>query len=131
MTGLRVPDVEKAARALLAELTDPPTTVGIGVPQAWTPESPPHLQVGWDGTRTPPHRIVSRALIRVTAWASSTSTAKDLALVAEARLCAHDGTGPISTIRPATGLLPARDPDTGAELASFTVSMTVRSIPLP
>jgi hypothetical protein len=127
---MRVPDVEKAARALLSELTPSPTTVGIGVPSDWTKDSPDHLQVGWDGTRTPPHRLTSQALIRVTAWASSTSQAKDLALDAEARLCAHDGTGVISTIRPATGVLPARDPDTGAELATFTVSMTVRSTPL-
>lgn len=131
MTAQRVPDVEKAARALLASLTPGPTTVGIGVPDDWTATSPSHLQIGWDGTVVRAHRLTARALIRVTAWASSTSTAKALALDAEARLCAHDGAGVISMIRSATGVLPARDPDTGAELATFTVSMTVRLTPLP
>lgn len=126
----RFPDPEKALRALLDTLTPSPITVGIGVPTTWGPTSPAHLQVGWDGTRTPRHRVAAVALIRVTAWASTTSTAKATALDAEARLCAHDGTGAISAIETATGVFPARDTDTDAELASFTVRVTVRSQPL-
>ena len=126
----RFPDVEKAVRALLASLTPSPTTVGIGVPATWTLTGAPHLQLGWDGTRVPNHRLTATALIRVTAWASSTSKAKELALDADARLCAHDGTGVIAHIRPGSGVMPARDPDTGAELATFTVRVTVRSQPL-
>lgn len=129
--ALRVPDIERAVRSLLATLTPSPTTVGIGVPPAWKDGSPGHLQVGWDGTSVPAHRIVATGLIRVTAWAHSTSDAKSLALDADARLCAHDGTGAISAIRPGSGLLPARDPDSGAELASFTCRVTVRTQPLP
>ena len=131
MTALRVPDIERAARALLADLTPPPITVGIGVPDGWTRTSPPHLQVAWDGTAVPSHRITARGSIRVTAWSASTSESKGLALDAEARLCAHDGAGQISAVRPAGGVVPARDPDTGAQLASFTVRMTVRSTSLP
>ena len=132
MDPVTFPDPEKAVRALLTNLlASPEVTVGIGVPVDWTAESPDHLQVAWDGTRVPPHRLTATALIRVTAWAASTSRAKALALAAEGRLCAHDGTPPITVIRPATGVLPARDPDTGAELASFAVRVTVRSTPLP
>ena len=127
---LAFPDPEKAVRTLLSTLIAPPATVAIGVPTTWTADADPHLQVSWDGTRVPTHRLIAHALIRVTAWATSTSTAKALALDAEARLCAHDGTGAISTIRPATGVMPARDPDTRAELASFSVRVTFRSIPL-
>lgn len=124
------PDVERAVRALLAGLTPGPTTVGIGLPADWTMASPPHLQVAQDGTRVPSHRITAKVLVRITAWAGSTSEAKALALAAEARLTAHPGDGSLGTIHTAAGMFPARDEATGAELASFTVSVTVRSTPL-
>jgi hypothetical protein len=124
------PDVERAVRALLDELTPAPTTVGIGLPDDWTIGSPPHLQVAQDGTLVPAHRITAKVLVRITAWAESTSVAKALALAAEARLTAHAGDGSLGTIRTAAGMFPARDQDLGAELASFTVNVTVRSAPL-
>lgn len=128
---LRVPDIEKAVRVLLGSVTPPPITVGIGVPAGWAAGSPPHLQIGWDGTTLGRRRLTARALVRVTAWSTSTSTSKGLALDAEARLCAHDGSGVLAMVRSATGLIPARDVASGAELASFTVHVTARTIPLP
>lgn len=127
---LRFPDVERSTKDLLDALTPPPITVGIGVPNAWTTESATHLQVGWDGTLVAASRLIATATIRVTAWASSTSAAKAAALDAHARLCAHRAGSGISLIRPGVGPMPARDDTTHAELAWFTVRVTVRSTPL-
>ncbi len=129
-TPLVFPDTEKAVRVLLDSLTPAPTTVGIGVPDGWTSASPTHLQVAQDGTAVPSHRITARVLVRITAWAASTSAAKDAARVAEARLTAHAGDGVIVKITTAAGMYPTRDRDTGAELATFAVNVTVRSAPL-
>lgn len=128
--ALRFPDVERAAKTLLDDLTPPPSTVGIGVPESWTEASPIHLQIGWDGTLVNQSRLIATATIRVVAWAAEPTQAKTAALDAHARLCAHRGGGGINLIRPGVGPIPARDPDTGAELAWFTVLATVRSTPL-
>lgn len=130
MTVLVFADAETAARTLLAALTPSPTTVGLALPDDWTMESAPHLLVALDGTETFPSRLLEKPLIRVTAFAGTTTEAKRLAREAEARLCAHTGGGGISKIKPATGIIPGRDPATGADMASFTVRMTVRSTPL-
>ena len=128
---LRFPDVERCARDLLDELTPSPTTVGISVPDNRDKAgSPPHLQVAWDGTFPASSRLIATATIRVTAWSATTSAAKSAALDAHARLCAHRGGTGITLIRPGVGPMPARDPETGAELAWFTVRATVRPTPL-
>jgi hypothetical protein len=130
-TPLRFPDVETCARDLLDDLTPGPATVGIAVPADWDKaESPPHLQVAWDGTLTASSRLIATATIRVCAWAGSATAAKAAALDAHARLCAHRGGHSINLIRPGVGPVPVTDPDTGADLAWFTVRATVRSTPL-
>ena len=127
---LRFPDVERLVRDLLDTLTPSPITVGIGVPDAWATTSPTHLQVGWDGTIVASSRLIATATVRVVAWAPSTSAAKSAALDAHARLCAHRAGSGISLIRPGVGPMPARDDTTRADLAWFTVRVTVRSTPL-
>lgn len=105
-------------------------TIGVGVPSGWVPASPLHVQVVWDGTPTRTHPIVINATVRVVVRAASTTLAKQYALLIEGLLLA--GGWPDSfSVQPLTGVLPAGDPDTNAQLASFTVRVTVRSTPIP
>lgn len=127
------PDPERAIRDLLAGLLDDhdeTATVAVGVPADWTTASGSHVQVAWDGTPTQQPPIVIYPTIRITAWSASTTEAKRLALLCQGLLLAHTGGGSVGAIRPLTGVLPARDPDTRAELATFTVRATVRSTPI-
>lgn len=121
------PDPERAAVDLLTELLDDEdVTVGVGLPEGWTIADPTHVQVAWDGNAGDEHPVVIRPVIRVTAWCAQPSEAKRVALAARSLLLAHAG-GAISSIQPGTGLLVTRDPDQRAELASFTVRLTVRA----
>lgn len=127
------PDVERETRDLLAELIateEPDITVGIGLPADWTAASPDHLQVSCDGTPLLDHPIVAHSTVRITAWSASTTRAKELANFALGLLCAHAGSDEIAAILARTGVLPARDPDNRGELASVTVRVSVRSIPI-
>lgn len=125
---LVLPDVEQLVQVLLDSLTPGPATVGLAVPDGWQAKtSPLHLLVALDGTIVPAHRLTCRALIRVTAFAHSTTVAKAAARQAEARLTAHRGDGVLLSIRTAVGMGVARDEATTAELASFAVNVTARS----
>lgn len=126
---VQMPDAEKETRALLADLLDGPT-VSVGVPQGWTPASGSHVEVAWDGTPSMEWPVSADATIRLVARAASTSAAKALCAEAQGRLVAYMGDDVIARIRPLTGVLPARDPATNAELASCTVRVTVRSQPI-
>jgi hypothetical protein len=133
-TPAAFPDPERAVVDLLTELMDlydETVTVGVGVPGGWRPDHSPHLEVAWDGTPIIEQRTMAHATVRVVARAGSTTEAKRLALLAQGLLAAHDGTGPISVVRPLTGPLPARDPDTRAEIASFTVRASTRAVLIP
>lgn len=119
------PDAEVAARVLLADLLqDEGCTVGIGKPTDWSAESDPHVQVNLDGTQLQ-HPVVAYSTIRVTVWAHDPTPAKDLAALAMALYLAEP------MVKPGTGLLPARDTRSGAELASFTCRVATRSQPIP
>lgn len=129
-----VPDIERLVRALLEQLMDEQgedVTVAVGVPEAWKPSDTPHLQIAWDGTPTSEMPVVVRGTVRIIARARSTSEAKRLAALAEGLLVAHGGGAGITGIHALAGVLPARDPDTQAELASVSLRVTVRTIPIP
>lgn len=106
-------------------------TVAVGVPDTWTPASLPHLSVAWDGTPLHRHPVAEMPTIRVTAWSASPTTAKRLAHLALGLLCAHTGDATIGAVTRLAGPQPARDEATRAELAWFTVRVTVRSNPIP
>ena len=128
------PDPERATLELLETLIgphEPDVTVSTGVPTSWTASSDPHLQVVWDGTPTLQHPSLAHCTVRIVARATSTTEAKRLAWLAHGLLCAHRGTGTVRVVLPLIGVVPARDPDTQAELAAFTVRVTVRSEPIP
>jgi hypothetical protein len=107
-------------------------TVGVGVPEGWTPDVTPHLEVAWDGTPVVfAQGVVYGATLRIVARAKTTTTAKRLASLAQGLLTAHSGGGGITSFRPLTGPLPARDPDTRAELCSVTLRATARAVTVP
>lgn len=132
MKPLVVPqDAEVLTKDLLIDLLAGETcTVSIGVPSGWTAASENHLQVALDGDPIPVWPICTRPTIRLVARAASTSEAKALCGLAFGLLCAHNGGDGIVSVRPLTGVQPARDPETNAELASATVRVTVRTEPI-
>ncbi len=122
------PDPEVALVDLLEQLLDDEDcTVSVGVPDDWTPSTGNHVEVALDGTPVERHPIAIMPTLRVVAHTATPSEAKRLALLCQGLLLAHPGGDPVGSIRPGTGLLVARDPDTRAELASFTVRTTLRS----
>lgn len=134
MIPVTFPDPEKTVRAYLADqlsTLEPDVTVGVGVPADWAPAtSKPHIQVACDGVPSNEYPVLAHATIRLVARASSTSEAKRLAAFAQGVLCAHPGDGSVVAARMFTGVLPARDPVTRAELAATTTRVTFRSIPI-
>lgn len=124
------PDVEREVVDLLTDLLDgEDVTVGVGVPDGWTPATGDHVQVACDGTPEIRHPVRAWPTVRITAWSSTTTEAKRLANLSLGLLCAHEGGAAIGSIKPLTGMLPARDPETRAELASVTVRVTVSTTP--
>lgn len=131
-----LPDIEALTVDLLASLIAPleTCTVGIGVPEGWKPTSEPHLQVELVATRRlfgDLHPVAGTAMVRIIARAATTTEAKRLAALGEGLLLTHAGGSGISTIKPLAGVLAERDPDTRAELASVTVRVTARTVPIP
>ena len=123
------PDVEKKVidfliSALLARSED--VTVGINVPPTWTTTTKPHILVALDGTVDIQYPITAAATIRVTSWSSSPSTAKRLANLCQGLLISTGAISGIASIQALTGVLPAKDNATSAQLASVTVRVNVR-----
>lgn len=131
--AVEFPDPEPPVRDYLAaELADlgEDVTVGIGVPSDWKPSDESHIQVESDGTPVVLNNLAAFATIRLVAWASSTSEAKRLAARAQGVLCGHPGADVIKGAIPLTGVQPARDPDSRAEIAATTSRVTIRSAPI-
>ena len=126
--AVTIPDVER----LVVDWLNPLLTeqVGVAVPSTWKPTSPPFLQVASDGHPTNSWPVTMTATVRLVARASTTTIAKALAAKAQGLLCSHPGGGGIAGASPLTGPLPARDPETEAELAAVTCSVILRSTPI-
>ena len=100
-------------------------SAGVNVPSAWTQGTKAHVQVGLDGTPSVQYPILASASVRVTCWHASTTTAKALVALCEGLLCSHPGSAQIGSVRSLTGVLPTKDPDTGAQLASVSVRVNL------
>ncbi len=105
-------------------------TVGVDLPADWTPADVPHVAVSHDGTPGLTYPVLAAATLRVTCWAGSTTAAKALAGLCLALLAAYPGGEPVYGINPLTGVLPARDPDNGAPIASVTVRVNAKPQPV-
>lgn len=122
------PDVERLVVDWLTEQIDEDVTVGVGVPVGWVKSDRPHVQVSVDGTPAMDHPVGARSTVRLVAWAAETTEAKRLANLAHAHLLAHPGGDGIAGTLALTGIFPAHDSKTGAELASVTTRVTVRGV---
>jgi hypothetical protein len=121
------PDAERLTVDLLTDLLDEDETpVGTDLPSDWSGSG--FIQVQWDGTPIMSHPVAAHATIRVTTWSATPTGAKGLAALAQGLLLSHTGGEGISSIRSLTGILPARDPDTRAPIASFTVRVSTRPL---
>jgi hypothetical protein len=123
------PDAERVVidyltTALAARGQD--VTVGVVIPATWTTGTKPHVQVALDGTPIVTYPVLWRASVRVTVWASTTTAAKTLAALAHGLLLIHPGSADVGSIRNLTGILPTRDPNTGAQLATVSVQVNLR-----
>lgn len=127
------PDAERLAVDYLTDALadrDEDVTVGVDLPATWTTASKNHVQVALDGTPIVTYPALAKATVRVTAWSGAATQAKALAGLAMSLLLTHPGSSDIASVRPLTGVLPARDPDSGAQLASITVQVNLRSTAL-
>ena len=88
---------------------------------AWADATKPHVQVGLNGTPTGTYPMTTGAIIRLTAWATSTTVAKRLASLSQGIMLAHPGGGGIQSVNFMTGVDVTKDPDTEAQLATCTV----------
>lgn len=128
------PDVQSSGAAILrVALTgrNEPyaggATVGTRVPGERSPETPhlPYVMVRLDASLPHDSMANARCTLRVTVWHEDADQAHDLAQLCQGLLVVHDGTA-LRSVRPATGPLPATDPDSGVDLSTFTVTAHAR-----
>ena len=100
-------------------------TVGVDIPTTWTTTTKPHVQVALDGTPRLTYPVTAAATVRITAWSASTTTAKGLVSLCMGLMLSHPGDINIGSVQSLTGVLPTRDPDSGAQLASVTVRVNL------
>jgi hypothetical protein len=97
------------------------------VPDKWTPSVGPVVLVADDGgpLNWP---VMSRNTVRVTVFAEGKDAARLIALRCAGHL--HDNTpaGITHVFRDGGTILEARDPQTGADMASFLITATVRTV---
>lgn len=128
------PDVQAAGADVLRDaLASRPedyaagVTVGTQVPALRSPEDPmlPFVLVAKDSDLPHPSMANSRCTLRVSIWHVDADKAHDLAQLCQGLLLIHSGTV-IRGVRPATGPLPAVDPDSGVALSTLTVLANIR-----
>lgn len=127
MTDVRVPgDASPAVKAALAAFFGAAVRVVDEVPTGWDAAVDAPLMVVSDDGGPTIWPIWSEPLIRTTVYANGRQTAKDLRRTATGALFANVPAG-MHIQRTGIGYTDARDPDTGADLASFTIGATVRT----
>ena len=128
------PDVQSAAAGILrtalavrSEEYAADATVGTRVPGDRSRETPhlPYVMVRLDASLPHGSMANARCTLRVTVWHADPDQAHDLAQLCQGLLLVHDGTV-LRSIRPATGPLPATDPDSQVDLSTFTVTANSR-----
>lgn len=129
------PDAERLAidylkPALISRGKD--VTIGSNVPTTWNPlpisqgGSKAHVLIALDGTPEAEYPIYAAASVRVTVFATGSTEAKTLAGLCQGLLLFHSGGGGIAGIQHLSGILPAKDDITGAQMASIAVRVNLR-----
>ena len=104
--------------------------VGVDLPATWAPTSVQYVQVALDGTPIIQYPVLARAAVRLTAWAANATASKALASLVQGLLCSHPGSASIGSVQALTGVFPARDFATGAQLASVTCRVNLLLVTL-
>ena len=97
-------------------------------PLPWADRTKSHVQVAMNGTPNATYPMTAAVTIRLTAWARGATDAKLLAGLAQGIMCAHQGGGGVQSVQFLTGILPAKDAETGAQLATCTVRVNTSYI---
>lgn len=118
------------SRGYVVNTTGATLNIGVVAPtSAWTASSVPFLQVALDGITSVRYPILWNASVRITAWAFATTVAQDLAALCEARLLSGVGGGTdVFGFRSLTGVQVAKDPATGAQLATISVRANLKGV---
>lgn len=103
----------------------PAASVALSLPTDWTPTSPVAVVVAADGGSLDEWPVYTGDQVRVTVWAAGRTEARRLAGRCMGWLLALRVPG--IGVRPGTGLIDARDPDTGGFIAGFTVRTRART----
>lgn len=131
MTGpIRVPDdtARRVKDFLFSQLPlhgEPTATVGLVLPENWSPTRPPHAVVFDDGGPSE-WPILTEPRIRVTVWAAGRTDARELAALCVGLLMSLD-VPDVAHVRDPSSILDARD-DNGGVMASFTVAVKSRTV---
>lgn len=97
------------------------------VPDKWTPTDGPLVLVADDGGPLD-WPIMSRNTVRITVFAEGKDPARTIALRCAGHLHDNVPAGIAHISRSGTSILEARDPQTGADMASFLVTAAVRTV---
>jgi hypothetical protein len=97
------------------------------VPGDWVVETDRPLLVVDDDGGGVDWPVMSKPIVRVTVWANGKQTAKLLRRIVMGVLLAQPVPGIAHIRKTGIGYTDARDDETGADLASFTVNATVRT----
>lgn len=122
MPGDGVPPI----KAVYETFFGPTVIVCDEVPDKWDVATDAPLLVVSDDSGPTLWPVWTEPLIRTTVYANGKQSAKDLRRTATGVLMANVPSG-MHIAKTGIGYTDGRDPDTGADLASFTVTATVRT----
>lgn len=114
-------------KAYLAAFHGTSVRIADEVPDDWHVDTDAPLIVVADDGGPIDWPVMSQPLVRCTAYANGKQTAKQLRRVSMGALLSAPVPGVAHIRRSGIGYTDARDPDTGADMASFTVTATVRT----
>lgn len=120
-------DAVPPIKARLAAFWGASVRIADEVPDDWSVDvDVPLIVVADDGGPTD-WPVMSHPLVRCTVYANGKQTAKHYRRVSMGALLGSPVPGVAHIRRTGIGYTDARDPDTGADMASFTVPATVRT----
>ena len=103
-----------------------PVEVVLEVPDQWKPRGKPPLLAVFDDGGPAAWPVITRPLIRLTAFAAGRTEAREVAALAQAVLLSRSLPG-IAYANDPSSLLDSRDTKTGAQVSSCTVRVGIRT----
>jgi hypothetical protein len=104
-------------------------TVSVDAPVVKTGEVPgPRIQVEDDGTPAPRWPMTNAATVRVTCWASSRATSKQLGALVQSLVCGRSAPAGAWSVKQLTGPLRGYDDTLKMHFASLTFRVSTRPV---